>query len=168
MKNRIKSFISRWQISQNWQLLYPFLGIATSFYLGYRLCFKLFEFSLLLNMLIGFVLGIFILKFFVFSIQKMESKWIVNERWELIRIFIIFAITGSSSVFVGRPIIKLIGISSENFGPILYGIVFVFVSLIFYQILLVFWGFVLGQFKFFWDFEKKMLRRFGLGRFLDK
>jgi len=119
-------------------------------------------------MLIGFVLGIFILKFFVFSIKKMESKWIVNERWELIRIFIIFAITGSSSVFVGRPIIKLIGISSENFGPILYGIVFVFVSLIFYQILLVLWGFVLGQFKFFWDFEKKMLRRFGLGRFLDK
>ena len=167
MKNRIESFMSRWEISQNWQLLYPVLGITTSFYLGYRLCAKLFEFSLLLNMLIGFVLGILILKIFVFTIQKMESKWIVNERWELIRIFMIFAITGSSSVFVGRPIIKLIGISSENFGPILYGIVFVFVSLIFYQILLVFWGFVLGQFKFFWDFEKKMLRRFGLGRFLD-
>ena len=168
MKNRIESFMSRWEIRQNWQLLYPVLGITTSFYLGYRLCAKLFEFSLLLNMLIGFVLGILILKIFVFTIQKIESKWIVNERWELIRIFMIFAITGSSSVFVGRPIIKLIVISSENFGPILYGIVFVIVSLIFYQILLVFWGFVLGQFKFFWNFEKKMLKRFGLGRFLDK
>ncbi|WP_438963884.1 DUF6787 family protein, partial [Winogradskyella sp.] len=24
-----------------------------------------------------------------------------------------------------------------------------------------------GQFKFFWEFEKKMLRRFGLRRFID-
>ena len=165
MKIRVKSFISRWEISQNWQLLYPFLGIATSFYLGYRLCVKLFEFSLLLNMLIGFVLGIFILKFFVFSIKKMESKWIVNERWELIRIFIIFAITGSSSVFVGRPIIKLIGISSENFGPILYGIVFVFVSLIFYPILLVFCGFVLGNSNSFGILKKKCWEGLALADF---
>jgi hypothetical protein len=62
----------------------------------------------------------------------------------------------------------MLGVSVENLGAALYWIIFVVVSLIFYQILLVFWGFVLGQFTFFWNFEKKMLRRFGLGRFLDK
>jgi hypothetical protein len=32
-----------------------------------------------------------------------------------------------------------------------------------YQVLLVFFGFIFGQFKFFWNFEKKMLSRMGLG-----
>ena len=114
------------------------------------------------------LLGFSILQLCVFFIKKLQHKWVVNARWELIRIFIVFAITGSSSVFVGRPIIKLLGVSIENLGPVLYWIIFCVVSLIFYQILLVFWGWLLGQFDFFWNFEKKMLRRFGLGRFFDK
>jgi hypothetical protein len=32
-----------------------------------------------------------------------------------------------------------------------------------YQVLLVVIGFLLGEFKFFWAFEKKMLKRMGLG-----
>ena len=31
-----------------------------------------------------------------------------------------------------------------------------------YQILILIVGFLFGQFKFFWDFEKKMLFRLGL------
>jgi hypothetical protein len=168
MKNRIYSFKTSWQISKNWQLLYPFIGVLSAFYLGYRFAIKFFDNKLWLSLLVGLVLGLSILKLCVFFIKKLEHKWIVNERWELIRIFIVFAITGSSSVFVGRPIIKLIGVSKENLGAVLYGIIFCVVSLVFYQILLVFWGWLLGQFEFFWNFEKKMLRRFGLGRFLDK
>ncbi len=168
MKNRIKRFKSSWEISQNWQLIYPLLGALSAYYLGYRLVTKLFQTSRIVQLLLGLALGYVVLKFCVFCIRKLESKWEVQQRWELIRIFIIFAITGSSSVFVGRPVIKMLGVSIENLGPVLYWIIFVLVSLIFYQILLVFWGFVLGQFSFFWNFEKKMLRRFGLGRFLDK
>jgi hypothetical protein len=33
---------------------------------------------------------------------------------------------------------------------------------VFYQILLIVNGTILGQFKFFWAFEKKMLSRFGI------
>jgi hypothetical protein len=39
-----------------------------------------------------------------------------------------------------------------------------------YQILLVFVGFIFGQFSFFWNFEKKMLERLKLGfiaRYID-
>ena len=43
----------------------------------------------------------------------------------------------------------------------------IIIGLIFYQMLLVFFGWLFGQFQFFWEFEKKMLRRFGLKRFLD-
>ncbi len=85
----------------------------------------------------------------------------------MIRIFIVFAITGSSSVFIGRPIMMFIGITKGNFSPVIYWILFIIIGLIFYQILLVTIGWLLGQHKFFWEFEKKMLKRFGLSRFLD-
>ena len=100
--------------------------------------------------------------------SKLESKWVVDYRWELIRIFIVFAITGSSSVVVGRPFIKLLGITQDNLHPLFYWILFITVSLFFYQVLLVLFGWVFGQFQFFWDFEKKMIRRFGFGKFFDK
>ena len=70
-------------------------------------------------------------------------------------------------ILVGRPVIKLLGITKENLNPILYWILFIIIGLIFYQLLLVTFGWLFGQFKFFWEFEKKMLRRFGLKRFLD-
>ena len=169
MKNRIKRIKSSWEITHNWQLIYPLLGVLSTYYLGYKIGVKVIQTSTtVIQLILGLVVGHMILKFCVFCIHKLESKWKVEQRWELIRIFIIFAITGSSSVFVGRPIIKFLGVSTENLGFVLYWITFVVISLIFYQILLVFWGFVLGQFSFFWNFEKKMLRRFGLGRFLDK
>ena len=102
----------------------------------------------------------------LYAISKLEPKWVVDQRWELIRIFIVFAFTGSSSVVVGRPFIKMLGITQENLHPFFYWILFITVSLFFYQVLLVLFGWVFGQFKFFWDFEKKMLRRFGLSKFL--
>lgn len=168
MKNRINTFKLNWEINKNWQLLYPFLGMIISFFLGYRFAIKIFKDNFWLQLIMTVLLGFSILQMCVFFIKKLQHKWVVNARWELIRIFIVFAITGSSSVFVGRPIIKLLGVSIENLGPVLYWIIFCVVSLIFYQILLVFWGWLLGQFEFFWNFEKKMLRRFGLSRFFDK
>lgn len=168
MKNRIKTLKTTWEISQNWQLLYPVLGVFGAIYAGYKIGSNLVESPLWLSGLLGLGIGLCILKLCTALIFKLESRWVVKQRWELIRIFIIFAITGSSSMLVGRPAIKYMGITSDHLNPILYWIIFVLISLVFYQILLVFWGFVLGQFEFFWNFEKKMLRRFGLGRFLDE
>ena len=164
----MKTFKTRWEITQNWQLLFPFLGLC---FLGYSV-FKfvpLLPFTALyFTIPTALVLFYILLKIVLFAISKLEPKWAVDQRWELIRIFIVFAITGSSSVVVGRPVIKLIGITQENLHPFLYWILFITISLIFYQILLVLLGWVFGQFQFFWNFEKKMLRRFGLGKFIDK
>ena len=164
----MKTFKTRWEITQNWQLLFPFLGLC---FLGYSV-FKfvpLLPFTALyLTIPTALVLFYVLLKIVLFAISKLEAKWVVDQRWELIRIFIVFAITGSSSVVVGRPVIKLIGITQENLHPFLYWILFVTISLVFYQILLVLLGWVFGQFQFFWNFEKKMLRRLGFGKLLDK
>lgn len=165
----LKDFKSNWNIQQNWQLIYPVLGLLGLGYSAFKLAFKITDsYSML------FTLGLTVVFFFAFLkltlviFKKLENKWVVDYRWEMIRIFIVFAITGTSSMLVGRPIMELIGITKENLNPILYWILFVIIGLIFYQILLVTFGWLFGQFNFFWEFEKKMLKRFGLGRFLNE
>ena len=162
----MKTFKANWDISQNWQLLFPILGIVALGYSAFRLTSLLPFSALYITIPASLVVFYALLKIVLYAISKLEPKWIVNQRWELIRIFIVFAITGSSSVLVGRPIIKWLGITQDNLNPLLYWILFIVISLFFYQVLLVLIGWVFGQFQFFWNFEKKMIRRFGLGKFL--
>ncbi|WP_375239510.1 DUF6787 family protein [Aurantibacter sp.] len=163
----MQAFKKRWEITKNWQLLFPLLGIIALIYSSYRLSNLIIKnqplyFKIALTIIVSYLLLNICLKLF----KKLEHKWVVKQRWEIIRIFLVFAITGSSSLFVGRPIIKSIGITKENLNIVVYYILFCFIALVFYQILLVTFGWLFGQFEFFWNFEKKMLRRFGLGRFL--
>ncbi|AOR27112.1 membrane protein [Formosa sp. Hel1_33_131] len=162
----MKTFKVNWNITQNWQLLFPFLGLVVLGYSAFRLTSLLPLTTLYMTIPVSFVMFYVLLKIVLYTIEKLEPKWIVNQRWELIRIFIVFAITGSSSVLVGRPVIKWLGITQDNLNPLLYWILFTVISLFFYQVLLVLIGWVFGQFQFFWNFEKKMIRRFGLGKFL--
>jgi len=165
----MQKFKQRWEIEQNWQLLFPFLGLLGLIYSSYKLSFVFSkDSSIYITILITVILSFLLLKLTLFLFIKLEKKWILTYRWEMIRVFIVFAVTGSSSVIIGRPFIKLIGITKDNLNPLLYWILYVFIALVFYQILLVLFGWVFGQFQFFWNFEKKMLKRLGLKRFLDK
>jgi hypothetical protein len=164
----MENFKKQWQIQHNWQLLFPFLAVLALAYSSYKIATIILEdihFSL--RFLLAITVFFILLKFFLFIFKKLEDKWVVTYRWEMIRIFIVFAITGSSSVFVGRPIITLLGITKENLNPIVYWVLYIIIGLIFYQILLVFFGWLFGQFQFFWEFEKKMLKRMGFKRFFD-
>ena len=163
----MQDFKKQWEITKNWQFIFPIIGLIFSIYLGIKLSFKILNQNFILEVLIGILLGILIIKLCIFFINKLERKWVVNQRWELIRIFLIFALTGSSSVFVGRPFIKLLGVSKDNLHVSVYYALFIVISLVFYQILLLLWGWILGQFDFFWRFEKKMLKRLGLKKFIE-
>ncbi|WP_299104254.1 DUF6787 family protein [uncultured Tenacibaculum sp.] len=94
--------------------------------------------------------------------KKLMLRWNVDTPRDLIIIFFVFSITGSSSVLIGRPILKFLGITLEYIHPIIYYPLFIISSFIFYQIFLVIYGWVFGQFNFFWNMEKKMLKRFGI------
>ncbi len=101
--------------------------------------------------------------------KKLKERWGIDSNFQLIIIFIVFAITGSSSVYVAKPFLELIGLSREAFpqgfwwGGLAYGSLRLLLIFPFYQILLVLFGWLFGQFQFFWNFEKKMLRALGLG-----
>ncbi len=165
----MQQFKNRWQIEKNWQLIFPLIGIIGLFFSSFRLTKLIFaDANIILLTSLSLFFTFLLIKICLFIFKKLENKWMVDYRWEMIRIFIVFAITGSSSVFVGRPIIKLLGINQENLPAIVYWVLFILISLFFYQLLLVFFGWLFGQFQFFWNFEKKMLRRFGLGFLFDK
>ena len=163
----MKKFKAHWQIQHNWQLIFPVLGLLGLGYCAFKLA-NLFESKLHMGLIafIAILLFYILLKICLLLFKKLEKKWIVTYRWEMIRIFLVFAITGSSSMIIGRPIIKMLGITVENLHPLIYWILYIFVGLIFYQILLIIFGWLFGQFQFFWEFEKKMLKRFGLGKFM--
>jgi len=164
----MEHFKARWDIVKNWQLIFPIFGALILLYSSFRLTSLIIEdYHIVLNIVLTVIVFFILLKFTLFLFKKLEKKWQVTYRWELIRIFMVFAITGSSSLFVGRPIIKLIGITKENLNIYVYWFLYIIIGIIFYQILLVTFGWLFGQFKFFWEFEKKMIRRFGLGRFVD-
>ena len=158
-----------WEIQKNWQLLFPFLGLIVLAYSSYKLSLLFIkDENVVINLLISVILFYILLKLTLFIFKKLENKWKVNYKWEMISIFLVFATTGSSSVFVGRPILKLIGITKENLNPFIYWVLYIIIGFIFYQIMLVLIGWLFGQFKFFWAFEKKMLTRLGFKRFLKE
>lgn len=164
----MKKFKEHWNIKQNWQLIFPFLGLLVLIYSSYKLANALINNSnLLWAVLFGVVIFYMLLKFTLFLFKKLKNKWNLKYKWEFISVFLVFAVTGTSSIFIARPIIKLIGITKENLNLIAYWVLYVIIGFIFYQILLVLFGWLFGQFQFFWKFEKKMLRRLGFKRFLD-
>src|SRR5690554_2699915 len=164
----MENFKKNWEIQQNWQLIFPLLGIIGLIYSSFKLA-KAFinEGHILIVLAVTAILFFILLKFTLFLFKKLKNKCEVNYKWELIRIFIVFAITGTSSLFVGKPIIKWLGITKENLNIVVYWVLYVIIGLIFYQILLLCIGWLFGQFKFFWEFEKKMLPKMGLKRFLE-
>ncbi len=164
----MQKFKQRWEIQQNWQLIFPVLGISVLVYSSYKLALVFIkESNIYITIFSTIILSFLLLKFILFLFKKLEKKWVLTYKWEMIRVFIVFSITGTASIFVGRPIIRLIGITKENLNPVIYWILYIIIGLIFYQILLVCIGWLFGQFQFFWNFEKKMLSRFGLKRFVN-
>jgi len=105
--------------------------------------------------------------------EKLKERWGINSNFQVIVICIVFAITGSSSVYVAKPFLAWLGLSREAFpdvfwGGFVYWMLRILLIFPFYQVLLVIFGWLFGQFKFFWNFEKKMLSRMGLGFLFTK
>ena len=96
------------------------------------------------------------------QMEKLKQRWGVESNFQLTVIFIVFAITGSASAMVSKPVCLWLGITKEDFGFLFTPIRLILIFPL-YQVLLVSIGFLFGQFAFFWKFEKKLLRKFGLG-----
>ncbi len=95
--------------------------------------------------------------------KKLKERWNVTSNWQLIIIFIVFAITGSTAAYLSKPLTNFLGITKENLSLWIYWPIRLIIIFPAYQVLLVLIGALFGQFNFFWEFEKKMLIRMKLG-----
>jgi hypothetical protein len=76
----------------------------------------------------------------------------------VVLVLIVFALTGFTILFIKKPIFDFLGISMER-GGFWKTVLYLLLVLPLYQIILLIWGFVFGQFAFFWEKEKQFLRR---------
>ncbi|MBA3901229.1 MAG: diacylglyceryl transferase [Bacteroidetes bacterium] len=95
--------------------------------------------------------------------EKLKLRWEIDSNFQLLVIFFVFAITGSTATFLSQPVTDFLGITKENLSLWLYWPFRIMIIFPVYQVLLVFFGFIFGQFPFFWKFEKKMLNNMRLG-----
>ncbi|MFC4740700.1 DUF6787 family protein [Flavobacterium ponti] len=99
--------------------------------------------------------------------NKLKKRWNITSNWQLILIFVVFAITGSTAAYLSKPFTDFIGLHKESVSLWLYWPIRLLIIFPIYQIMLVLIGALFGQFKFFWEFEKKMLERLKLGFIAD-
>ena len=163
----------RWEITKNWQLLYPIVGSLALVYSAYKLAL-LFHISKLIYIIIATALIFSILLQTTLALFKfLETRWNVKAKWMVIRIFIVFAITGSLSIVVTKPLFELVGMIRDNFGASFFGgtayYVLKFILILpFYKVLLVFFGWIFGEYSFFLNFAIKFANRLGLKKLTRK
>lgn len=92
-----------------------------------------------------------------------RERWNIKSNWQAFVIIVVFAITGSTSAYLSKPFLELFGITRESISGWIYYPLYIILIFPIYQVLLVSFGFIFGQFTFFWAFEKKMLKSMGLG-----
>jgi len=100
--------------------------------------------------------------------QKLKQRWGITSNWQIAIIFLVFAVTGSTASYIGKPILKILNITPDTLNIYGYWALRIVLLFIMYQFLLVVFGWLFGQYRFFWNFEKKMLRRLGLKRLLNE
>ncbi len=90
--------------------------------------------------------------------KKLQQKWKVNST-DLALILCTFAVTGSLTAWISRQITGWMDVDKYSFG---WWMLKLGVLLIGYQVIILLIGFCFGQFSFFWNYEKKILKRLGL------
>lgn len=106
--------------------------------------------------------------------KKLRTRWGVKNNFQLALIFIVFAVTGSLSAYLAKPILTYFGFHRMHFeeafwfGGLLYLVLYIILILPIYQVLLVTIGSLFGQFRFFWNFVKRFLRFLTFGKLFSK
>tara|TARA_B100000989_G_C19495410_1_gene451767 strand:+ start:699 stop:986 length:288 start_codon:yes stop_codon:yes gene_type:complete len=92
----------------------------------------------------------------------MKKFFKVQSNFQLFIILIVFAITGSLSLYFSEFILNFLNVNQNNMNNFFYWTLRILILFPVYQFLLIFIGTLFGQFSYFWEFEKKFLRKIGI------
>ena len=95
-------------------------------------------------------------------LQKIINKFHAKSFKHLIIIFLVFALSGSASLLMSSSILNVINLKELiNFYP-LYLLVRIIFLIPIYQLVLIIIATLFGEFRYFWNFEKKFFKRLRL------
>ncbi len=89
-------------------------------------------------------------------VGKLQKRWGVSA-FQVFIILLVFACTGFTVMFLKKPIVSFFTEGGEK--SLLFSIIYYILILPVYNLILLIYGAIFGQFKFFWEFEKRMLNR---------
>ena len=92
-----------------------------------------------------------------------KQRWGITNNFQLLLIIVVFAINGSLSAKISTYLMRFLGINNENTHWVFYYLTLIILVLPIYPFLLMGFGYLFGQSKFFFPFSKKMLKSMGLG-----
>jgi len=92
-------------------------------------------------------------------LKKLQTHFNARSINHLIIIFIVFSISGSVTVYLSFPIIDFLQLKNFVDMPFLEFLLRLLIIFPLYQIILIFIGALFGEFIFFFNFEKKFLRK---------
>ena len=92
-------------------------------------------------------------------VKKLQNKWELHTIGQVIMVLIVFSCTGFSVLFIREPILYLFT-NGSNEREWWHMALYILVILPIYNIILLVYGFIFGQFPFFWKYEQRMIRRF--------
>lgn len=88
-------------------------------------------------------------------LYKLKQKWKLKNTWQVVAILLTFTLAGSSVIFFREFLFQMLGFRPTTS---IWTKVAAYLLLVFpiYQALLLLFGYILGQFSFFWEKEKKL------------
>lgn len=96
-------------------------------------------------------------------LNKLKLRWGIESNWQVVVILVVFSFTGFTAVFARRFVFDLLGIVEQD--PFwLKTMVWLVTIFPIYNVFLLLYGTLFGQFEFFWRFFKKMMYRFVPGK----
>lgn len=89
--------------------------------------------------------------------ERLKTKWNIQSNFQLVIICVVFAITGSASLWVSRPVLNWIGLT-DDVRPLIRIPLRILMIFPVYQVMLIVIGTLFGQQAFFWGLIKKWWR----------
>lgn len=90
-------------------------------------------------------------------IDKLKARWNLTSGFQVLIVLVVFACTGFTVLFLKRPVVAYFTTDGEQ--NTWFSIIYYVLILPIYNVILLFYGFIFGQFSFFWEFEKRMFHR---------
>ncbi len=95
-------------------------------------------------------------------LKKLKERWGITSNFQIVIIFIVFGITGTVSAYISGPLSDII-ISENDLHWSIKLLIRILVLTPIYQVLLLFFGYIFYQYRFFYNFVKKFMSFLGCG-----